>query len=139
VFEQAETMTTYRTFTISGPRGASSWKDKLKLAAALAVGGAVMFAALVVSLSIALVLIPVLGIVYLFRRRILRAFLARTMPPGAQPGPQPRQQARSYETAGPFEEPGPFRAQPGNRPSDGVTIETDYRIVEPDGDRADRR
>ncbi|BCP56045.1 hypothetical protein K32_46620 [Kaistia sp. 32K] len=124
-------MTTYRTFVISGPRGATSWKDKLKLGAAMVVGAAVVFAALVVSFSIALILIPILGIVYLFRRRILRAFLARAMPPGAQPGPRPGPTGRTYETASPFEEPNPFRAPPGGRSNDGVTIDAEYHVVEP--------
>lgn len=126
-------MTTYRTFTISGPRGATTWKDKLKLGLMFVVGLAVIFAALVVSLSIALVLIPVLAIVYLFRRRILRAFLARTMPPGAQPGPQPGPQSRTA-----YDEPNPFRAPPRARPED-VIIDAEYRVVEPDDDRAERR
>jgi len=127
-------MTTYRTYVISGPRGATSWKDKLKLGAAMVVGAAVVFAALVVSFSIALVLIPVLAIVYLFRRRILRAFLARAMPPGAQPGGM----GPAYDTTEPFDEPAPFRAPPGGRAGAGPTIDADYRVVEPD-DGADKR
>jgi hypothetical protein len=135
-------MTTYRTFVISGPRGATSWKDKLKLGAAMVVGAAVVFAALVVSFSIALVLIPVLGVVYLFRRRILRAFLARAMPPGAQPGAAGFGRNPAYdagpEAATPFDEPGPFRAPPGATRGGGPTIDADYSVVDPD-DRAGKR
>lgn len=127
--KQAEMMTTYRTFTISGPRGTTSWKDKLRLGLALVVGAGVVFAALVVSLSIALILVPVLAVVYLFRRRILRSFLARAMPPGGQPGPRP---GPSAQTA--YEEPNPFRAPPRGRP-DEVIIDAEYRVVEPDEDR----
>jgi hypothetical protein len=119
---------------ISGPRGATSWKDKLKLGAAMVVGAAVVFAALVVSFSIALILIPVLAIVYLFRRRILRAFLARAMPPGARPGAT----GPAYESAASFDEPNPFRGSPGSRSGAGPTIDADYSVVEPD-DRAAKR
>ena len=123
-------MTTYRTFTISGPRGTTSWKDKLRLGLALVVGAGVVFAALVVSLSIALILIPVLAVVYLFRRRILRSFLARAMPPGgARPGPRPDPAAQAA-----YEEPNPFRAPPRGRP-DEVIIDAEYRVVDPDEER----
>ncbi|WEK51273.1 MAG: hypothetical protein P0Y66_04430 [Candidatus Kaistia colombiensis] len=121
-------MTTYRTFTISGPRGTTSWKDKLRLGLALVVGAGVVFAALVVSLSIALILIPVLAVVYLFRRRILRSFLARAMPPGMQPGPQPGPASQAYD------EPTPFRAPPRGR-SEDVIIDAEYRVVDPDENR----
>jgi hypothetical protein len=128
--KQAETMTTYRTFTISGPRGTTSWKDKLRLGLALVVGAGVVFAALVVSLSIALILIPVLAVVYLFRRRILRSFLARAMPPGGvRPGPRPDPAAQAA-----YEEPNPFRAPPRGRP-DEVIIDAEYRVVDPDEER----
>ncbi|MCX5581018.1 hypothetical protein [Kaistia terrae] len=123
-------MTTYRTFTISGPRGTTSWKDKLRLGLALVVGAGVVFAALVVSLSIALILIPVLAVVYLFRRRILRSFLARAMPPGMQPGPQPRPASQTAYT----EEPNPFRAPPRGR-TDEVIIDAEYVVVDPDEPR----
>ncbi|MET4635741.1 hypothetical protein [Kaistia defluvii] len=123
-------MTTYRTFTISGPRGTTSWKDKLRLGLALVVGAGVVFAALVVSLSIALILIPVLAVVYLFRRRILRSFLARAMPPGAAPpGPRPDPAAQTA-----YEEPNPFRAPSRGRP-DEVIIDAEYRVVDPDEER----
>lgn len=123
-------MTTYRTFTISGPRGTTSWKDKLRLGLALVVGAGVVFAALVVSLSIALILIPVLAVVYLFRRRILRSFLARAMPPGgARPGARPDPAAQAA-----YEEPNPFRAPPRGRP-DEVIIDAEYRVVDPDEER----
>lgn len=128
-------MTTYRTYVLSGPRGATSWKDKLKLGAAMVVGAAVVFAALVVSFSIALVLIPVLAVVYLFRKRILRAILARAMPPGVQPGAagfgRETGYDTAYETATPFEEPNPFRGASGPRAGDGPTIDADYHVVEP--------
>lgn len=127
-------MTTYRTYVISGPRGATSWKDKLKLGAAMVVGAAVVFAALVVSFSIALILVPVLAVVYLFRRRILRAFLARAMPPGVQPGAT----GPAREDAAPFDEPNPFRGFPGSRPGAGPTIDADYSVVEPDDRDAKR-
>jgi len=123
-------MTTYRTFTISGPRGATSWKDKLRLGLALVVGASVVFAALVVSLSIALVLIPVLAVVYLFRRRILRSILARAVPPGAQPGPRPEPAAATA-----YDEPNPFRAPPRSGRVDEVIIDAEYRVVDPDEER----
>lgn len=106
-------MASYRAFYISGP--GTSWKDKLRVAALIAVGGAVLLAALVLSLGIALVLVPVGLVAYLFRRQILRAMVG-SLQQRAQPAAEG------------------FRPETGPQ-SGPVTIETEYRIVERDSDR----
>ena len=105
-------MAGYRAFYIMGP-SRPGWKDKLRLVAAGVVGIVVLGAALILSLSLLLILVPIGVVAYLFRGRILRSLFGaaqRRAEPQAQP-------------------PGTGRPQP--READGVVIETDYRIVEP--------
>lgn len=101
-------MAIYRAYFISGPTK-TSWKDRLRLAAAAVVGIGVLIGALVLSLSLLFVLIPVGIVVYLFRGRIAAALLRRA-------GLEPQGTARPSRGA----------------EADGTVIETDYRIVEPD-------
>lgn len=105
-------MAIYRTFYISGP--GSGWKDKLRLFAGAAVGVAILIAAIILSLSLALILIPIGLVAYLFRRQILKSLLGASVRRQPQAAPGEREAARE---------------------AGGVTIETDYRIVEPRQDR----
>lgn len=113
-------METYRVFYIGG-RGAS-WKDRLKLALAALAGGAILVAAVILSLGLALVLIPLGFVAYLFRRQILRAALGR-MNAGMR---RPEAAADAAEA--------PPRQARGT-----VTIETDYTVVETRDPGAPRR
>ena len=120
-------MDSYRAYYISGR--SASWKDKLKLALLGLVGGAILIAAVILSLGLALVLIPLGFVAYLFRRPLLRALFrqagvgtAGRRPPGAERTAAPG--------AGPAGEPKGPRT---------VTIDADYTVVEPDrGDRPTR-
>jgi hypothetical protein len=114
-------MATYRAY-IAGPR--RSWQSRLQLAVAAVIGLGILFGALVVSLSIAMVLIPVAAIAYLFRRQILRGVLRSVMVPrntGAPGAAQQRSAAAQPRSAGPVD--------------DGKIIDVDYRVVPP-GDRS---
>lgn len=105
----------YRAFYIGG--GSASWKDKLKLALLALAGGAVLVAAVILSLGLALVLIPLGFVAYLFRRPLLKAMLGRmnaSMNPGMGAG-QPRPDSA---------------AEPPRTGRGTVTIETDYTVVE---------
>jgi hypothetical protein len=102
-------MAIYRAYYISGPNR-TSWKDRLRLAAAAAVGIVILVSALILSLSLLLVLIPIGIVVYLFRRRILRALFRR---------------AGVVTPDEPVEEP-------VARQTDGVVIEADYTVVDRD-------
>ncbi|MCX5495020.1 hypothetical protein OSH11_09915 [Kaistia dalseonensis] len=113
-------MATYRAFYISGPN--SSWKDKLRLAAAVIVGGAILVGALILSLSLALILVPIGLIAYAFRRQILRSML----------GSLQRQQQQQQRTQSPEPERTDFRSDGA-----GPTIEADYTVI--DIERRDRR
>jgi hypothetical protein len=106
-------MAIYRAYVISGP-ARSSWKDRLRLVAAAVAGIVILASALILSVSLLLVLIPVGLVAYLFRGRILRALFRRAgveMPTAAAPEPSPRQA------------------------SDGVIIETDYTVIDRTNDR----
>jgi hypothetical protein len=105
-------MTVYRAIYISGP-GRTGWKDKLRLALAAVVGGAILIAALILSVSLALLLIPIGLVAYLFRRQILRGLLGSM-------------EARM----------GPQRPRPDER--GGAVIDADYTVIDDDG-RRDRR
>ncbi|MBN8998442.1 MAG: hypothetical protein J0H54_03375 [Rhizobiales bacterium] len=98
-------MPIYRAYFIAGP-ARTSWKDRLRLAAAAVIGAVVVAAALVLSLSLLFVLVPVGLLVYLFRNRILAALLRRA---GVEPmSPAP---------------PSPAEA-------DGTVIDADYTVVD---------
>ncbi|HWJ72636.1 MAG TPA: hypothetical protein VNX29_05645 [Kaistia sp.] len=105
-------MQSYRVFMIGGR--SANWQDKLKLALLALAGGAVLVAAVILSLGLALVLIPLGFVAYLFRRPLLRALFRQasrgmgTPPPGGAADTEPRRQP----------------------PTGTVTIETDYRVVE---------
>jgi hypothetical protein len=114
--KKAEMMASYRAFYISGPGRGSSWKDKLRLAVAALVGGAILVAAVILSLSLALILIPVGLIAYVFRRQILRGLIG-----SLQRGQKPAGQAES-----PF-----MRADPVDD-GKGRTIEADYTVIDSD-------
>ncbi|SHF63218.1 hypothetical protein SAMN02745157_2594 [Kaistia soli DSM 19436] len=105
-------MQSYRVFMIGGR--SASWQDKLKLALLALAGGAVLVAAVILSLGLALVLIPLGFVAYLFRRPLLRALF--------------RQASRSMGTPPPTGAPDGEPRRPA--PTGTVTIETDYRVVE---------
>lgn len=99
------------------------WSEKLQFALVALAGGVVLAAALVFSIGLALLFIPLAGLAYLFRRPLMRAGLRRM-------GLDPDQVARAAQGARPdAEADAAFRDARG-----GLTIETDYRVVEP-GDR----
>lgn len=110
--KRAERMAIYRAYFISGPTK-TSWKDRLRLAAAAIIGIGVLIGALVLSLSLLFILIPVGIVAYLFRGRIAAALLRRA-------GIEPQQAAR------------PPRGAETTAASDGTVIETDYTIIEPE-------
>ncbi len=130
-------MDSYRATFISGR--SASWKDKLKLALLGLVAGAILVAAVVLSLGLALVLIPVGFIAYLFRRPLLRALFRQAqsgMAGGGMTGMGSRGPASDWSTANhPGDEPqrhakGPTGdGQPHDRPRT-VTIDADYTVVD---------
>ncbi len=124
-------MQTERTIYISGRGRSLGWKEKLQLALLGLAGGAVLIAAFVFSLALALILVPIGIVAWMFRRALMRAALRRMQAGidaaaasgGGAPGRVPR-----------FDEP----QRPGTGPG-GVTIDADYTVVEPrDRDPAQR-
>jgi len=114
-------MTMYRAYFISGPQRRAGLMDKLRLAAAGVVGLVIVGAALVLSLSLLLILVPIALVAYLFRRQIIAALFRRAGM--ADPA------AAAAAAAAEADE----RARPtGRTTADGVTIETDYIVVERD-------
>ncbi len=116
-------MTMYRAYFISGPQRRSGLMDKLRLAAAGVVGLVIVGAALVLSLSLLLILVPIALVAYLFRRRIIAALFRRAgmVDPAAAAAAAAAASAASERPAN------PHRAD-----ASGVTIETDYVVVERD-------
>lgn len=113
-------MTMYRAYFISGPQRRAGLMDKLRLAAAGVVGLVIVGAALVLSLSLLLILVPIALVAYLFRRQIIAALFRRA-------GMADPMAAAAAAAAAEAEE----RARPAGRDaSDGVTIETDYIVVD---------
>ncbi len=121
-------MDSYRAYYIS--RRSANWKDKLKLALLGLVGGAILVAAVILSLGLALVLIPLGFVAYLFRRPLLRALFRQA---GAgMAGSRPGADRTAAPGAGPAADPSGPRTRT-------VTIDADYTVVEPDqGDRPTR-
>ena len=116
-------MTMYRAYFISGPQRRAGLMDKLRLAAAGVVGLVIVGAALVLSLSLLLILVPIALVAYLFRRQIIAALFRRA---GMA---DPAAAAAAAAAAAEADE----RARPtGRTTADGVTIETDYIVVERD-------
>lgn len=114
-------MTSYRVFMIGGR--SARWQDKLRFALLALAAGAILVAAVILSLGLALVLIPVGFVAYLFRRPLLKAMFGRMnaeMAAGAMRRPA-------------ADDP----ADPAPRGT--VTIETDYTVVEPRGSDARQR
>ncbi len=122
-------MDSYRATFISGR--SASWKDKLKLALIGLVAGAILIAAVILSLGLALVLIPLGFVAYLFRRPLLRALFRQAQSGMAGAG------MAAGESAAP-RSPGPSAGHAGgpdgeretpSRPRT-VTIDADYTVVE---------
>lgn len=116
-------MQTERTIYISGRGRGLGWKEKLQLALLGLAGGAVLIAAFVFSLALALILVPIGIVAWLFRRALMRAALRR-MQAGIDAAAAARPDAAG---AGPYRRETP---QPGGTPG-GVTIDADYTVVEP--------
>ncbi|MCX5477907.1 hypothetical protein OSH08_02760 [Kaistia geumhonensis] len=116
-------MQTERTIYISGRSRGLGWKEKLQLALLGLAGGAVLIAAFVFSLALALILVPIGFVAWLFRRALLRAALRRM------------QAGIDAAAAGGAGAPGrPPRYDEPQRPgpaAGGVTIDADYTVVEP--------
>ena len=127
-------MDSYRATFISCR--SASWKDKLKLALLGLVAGAILVAAVVLSLGLALVLIPVGFVAYLFRRPLLRALFRQAQSGMARGGMGSRGPASDWSTANHSGDEPQRRAdgptgdgQPQNRPRT-VTIDADYTVVD---------
>ena len=118
------TMDSYRAYFITGR--SASWQDKLKLALLGLAGGAILIAAVILSLGLALVLIPLGFVAYLFRRPLLRALFR-----GATANMEAARAGRRPDGAGEPRADGQSGggATPQARPRT-VTIDADYTVVD---------